>query len=549
VSSTTSPTPAAQPAPTAGFARKASGLVRDFSQLDAWIYNLFAINIVLNVALSYVLVSVTYPRASLWLSLVIAGIFCTFEAVVYAFFTTAMPRSGGDYVFQSRVLGGGVATLFAFTAITISQMIWMALAGWFGANLILSPFLLLLGAHYDIAWLRDVGEWFPKHLGVFVTGVACVAWSAFVNIRGLRLYALLQRYVFWVGMACLAVVLIALLFAGNQDFVGNFNGFMSEHYHTQNAYQQTIANGGSADFSFSLKDTILASVIASFALIYPAWGVMQAGEIKRANSLQGNLRAIVGAEVFSFVVVAIVAALLVSRVGHAFLYASGNLFYGGGTGENPLPVPPFFGFFVALLSSSSVLTWVAFVLFLAWFVMWFPNITLGGTRVIIAMAFDRVLPESLGRVDRRTHTPTAAIFAFSVGCLIAVALYAFVDKFVSLTLGLLILNITGFAATMVAAMVFPYRKREMFESTVAAKYKIAGIPVMSIAAAVFLAFVVFVDYQALFADELGLNGTDGLLFVFGCYAISAIVYVASKVYRRTKDDLDLSLVYRDLPSE
>jgi amino acid permease len=98
-------------------------------------------------------------------------------------------------------------------------------------------------------------------------------------------------------------------------------------------------------------------------------------------------------------------------------------------------------------------------------------------------------------------------------------------------------------------MVFPYRKRAMFESTVAAKYKLAGVPVMSIAAAVFLAFVVFVDYQALFADELGLNGTDGLLFVFGCYAISAVVYVASKVYRRTKDDLDLSLVYRDLPSE
>src|SRR5215471_8039021 len=115
-------------APGGGFVRKASGLVRDFSQLDAWIYNVIAINIVLNVALSYVLVTATYPHASLWLSLVIAGAFCTFEAIVYALFTTAMPRSGGDYVFQSRVLGGGVATMFAFSAVTLSQMIWMALA-------------------------------------------------------------------------------------------------------------------------------------------------------------------------------------------------------------------------------------------------------------------------------------------------------------------------------------------------------------------------------------------------------------------------------------
>jgi APA family basic amino acid/polyamine antiporter len=539
----------AAPPPTAGFVRKASGLVRDFSQLDAWIYNVLAINIVLNVALSYVLVSVTYPRASLWLSLVIAGIFCMFEAVVYAFFTTAMPRSGGDYVFQSRVLGGGVATIFAFTAVTISQMIWMALGGWFGANLILSPFLLLLGAEYHVHWLQSVGAWFPKELGIFVTGVACTAWAAFINIRGLRLYALLQRYVFWIGMVLLTVVLGALLFSSRSDFVSNFNGFMATHYHVADAYATTIKHGGAASFGFSLGDTFLASVIASFALIYPAWGVMQAGEIKRANSLGSNLRAIAGAELFSFVIVAVMAALIVSRVGQHFLYASGSLFYGGGTGSNPLPVPPFFGFFVALVGGSAFMTWVAFGLFLAWFVMWFPNITLGGTRVMIAMAFDRILPESIGKVNRRTHTPINAILWFSVGCLIAVALYSFVHKFTTLTLGLLILNITGFAATMAAAVVFPWRKKAMFESTVAARHKIAGIPTMSIAAVVFLLFVVFVDVQAFRAKELGLNGRDGLIFIFGCYAISTIIYVSSKVYRRRKDNLDLALVYRELPAE
>ena len=72
---------------------------------------------------------------------------------------------------------------------------------------------------------------------------------------------------------------------------------------------------------------------------------------------------------------------------------------------------------------------------------------------------------------------------------------------------------------------------------------------MSIAAVVFLAFVVFVDVQALRADELALNGRDGLLFIFGCYAISALIYVCSKIYRRRKEGLDLGMVYRELPSE
>lgn len=531
-----------------GFVRKASGLVRDFSQLDAWIYNVIAINIVLNVSLSYVLVAVTYPRASLWLALVIAGVFCTFEAIVYALFTTAMPRSGGDYVFQSRVLGGGVATMFAFTAVTLSQIIWMALAGWFGANIVFSPFLLLLGAQYDWSWATDAGNWFLKDIGIFTMGVVCTLWAAFVNIRGLRLYALLQRYFFWAGMVCLGIVMVTLLVSSKADFISNFNSFLSDHFNTSgNAYAETIRKGGDANFSFSLGDTILAAVIASFALIYPAWSVQQAGEIKRANNVKANSYAIVGAEIFSFIAVAILGALIVSRVGNEFLFASGSLFYGGG--DTPLPVPPFFGFFVALVASSPIFIWIAFIMFFAWFWMWFPNITLGGTRVMLAMAFDRILPEWIGQVNRRTHTPINAIIVFSIACVGLSAMYAFISTFFELTLGLLVLNITGFAATMVAAAVFPWTKSDLYNSTPIAKYKFLGLPVISICGVIFLIFVVFVDVQAFRADELALNGTKGLIFVFGTYAVAAVIYISSKIYRKKKENLDLSIVYRELPVE
>jgi amino acid transporter len=112
-----------------GFARKASGLVREFSQLDAWIYNVLALNLVVLIALAYVAVTATFPHASPWLGVVICGVFCTFEAIVYAFFLTIMPRSGGDYVFQSRVIGGGIASVFVYTAIVLSQTVLVALTG------------------------------------------------------------------------------------------------------------------------------------------------------------------------------------------------------------------------------------------------------------------------------------------------------------------------------------------------------------------------------------------------------------------------------------
>ena len=52
------------------FTRKASGLVREFSQLDAWIYNVLALNLVVLIALAYVAAAATFPQASIWLAVV-----------------------------------------------------------------------------------------------------------------------------------------------------------------------------------------------------------------------------------------------------------------------------------------------------------------------------------------------------------------------------------------------------------------------------------------------------------------------------------------------
>jgi amino acid transporter len=188
-------------------------------------------------------------------------------------------------------------------------------------------------------------------------------------------------------------------------------------------------------------------------------------------------------------------------------------------------------------------------MFFAWFWMWFTNITLGGTRVMIAMSFDRVLPEWIGTVNRRTQTPINAILVFSVACIGVTTLYAFVPNFVQYTLGLTVLNITGFAATMLAAALFPWLKKELYDSTVLVKYKIGTIPIITVCGVIFLAFAVYVDFKSLTASELGINSRNGLLFVFGTYAVAIVIYVTAKVYRKYRDNLDLGMVYRELPVE
>jgi APA family basic amino acid/polyamine antiporter len=531
-----------------GFARKASGLVRDFSQVDAWIYNVLALNLVVLIAFFYVGGIVTFPQSSLWLAVVICGVLCTFEAIVYAFFMAIMPRSGGDYVFQSRVLGGGIATVFAFTAIVLSQTVLVALTAFLGATLVISPFFVLLGAEYDWQWLIDAGNWVAKPDGIFLVSALYIGWCAFINVKGLRLYAIIQRYVFWIGMACVAVVLVMLFLTSQEDFVGNLNSFMSENYGVDNAYQTVIDEGGTTDTSFSLWSTLLAAVFASLFLAFPHWGVQQAGEIKRANSLRGNLMSIAGAEVFSFVIIAIFAGLLVSKVGTDFLYASGSLFYGGSE-ENPLPVAPFFGFFVSLASGSPIFIWIAFVMFFCWYIMLAPNAPLGATRVMLAMSFDRVLPDWFGRVNPRTHTPVNSILVFCTICIGVSALYAYAEWFVPLTVALVVPSLTAFGVTMVAAILFPRLRPSMYRSTPADQYRFLGLPVMSICAVVFLAFVIFIDIQAFTNDDLAINTSKGLIFVAVLYAIAIVTYFASKIYRQRKENLDLSVVYKELPVE
>ena len=531
-----------------GFARKASGLVREFSQLDAWIYNVLALNLVVLIALAYVGATATFPQASLWLAVVICGVFCTFEAIAYAFFLTIMPRSGGDYVFQSRILGGGVASVFVFTAIVLSQTVLVALTAYLGATLVLSPFFLLLGAEYDWQWLIDAGDWIATKDGIFIISAAYIAWCGLINVLGLRLYVLIQRYVFWVGMACVAIVLVMLLFTSHEDFVTNLNSFMAENYGVQDTYDKVIQLGGTTDTSFSLWATILAAVFFSLFLAFPHWGVMQGGEIKRAGSLRNNIYAIAGAEVFSFVVIAIFAGLLVSIVGGDFLFASGGLFYGASP-DNPLPVPPFFGFFIALASGSPIFIWIAFIMFFCWYIMLAPNAPLGATRVMVAMSFDRVLPEWFGRVNPRTHTPVNAIIVFTVVCIAVAALYAYDESFAPLTFALAIPSLTAFGLTMVAAMLFPRLRPAMFKNTVADRIRIAGIPVMAICAFIFAAFVVFVDYQLLFNSDYAVNGSDGLIFIGVLYAISLATYFGMKIYRTRVQKIDISVAYKELPIE
>src|SRR5437868_2745505 len=90
---------------TGVFLRKATGLVREVSLIDALIMNTLGMNVAVGAVFLFLQAPANFPNGNMLLAVVIGTVLMAFTLLwVYSEFAAAMPRSGGDYVFVSRAL-------------------------------------------------------------------------------------------------------------------------------------------------------------------------------------------------------------------------------------------------------------------------------------------------------------------------------------------------------------------------------------------------------------------------------------------------------------
>jgi amino acid transporter len=517
--------------------RPAPDVVRSWRPFDGLLYNSMTMNVVVMFSLPLLTALAFYPTGNLPLAIVVAGAFCTIEAVVYAFLASTFPRNGGDYFFQSRLLSGAVGTVFAFTAVVLGGAMWMAIAGWFACNMAVGPFVLLLGRRLESELLISFGHWLLSDHGLMALALAVTAWSAVVNVWGMRAYARLQRAFWAVGAVCmLALFVMALTTTFAIDAT---------------SAEATIAEARRLGFGAETTGAALATValipVAAFPLIYPAWSVQQGGEIRRAHELRVQVLMIVGAEIVTVAVALMTLSMVMKQLGADYLGASAYLFFHS-PGSLPGDVVPFVG----ILHVSGWLGGVPLVfmaiLFNAWFWMWAPDITLAASRVLLAMSSDRLLPHWLGYLDVRAKAPVRAIAFFSALCVGAALMYAY-SGFWRLTLDAALLNVAAFAVTCGAAAAFPWTKRELYRESTAAAYEVLGVPLITVLGAVFVAFTCLLAWRFLVDDALAL-GADlvvSLSFVAALYAFSLALYFGFHRYRRAREGVEVEIFYREMP--
>src|ERR1700755_3079034 len=111
------------------FVRQSSGLVRNVSVTNALFFNVAAfVGVGLTLypifySLAFVPVWRWGPFSEYGWAAIIAGLFCVLLALIFASLTSVMPRSGGDYVFSSRILHPFLGWLESWTLVIASVLI------------------------------------------------------------------------------------------------------------------------------------------------------------------------------------------------------------------------------------------------------------------------------------------------------------------------------------------------------------------------------------------------------------------------------------------
>jgi basic amino acid/polyamine antiporter, APA family len=523
------------------FVRKATGLVRGWAVRDAFIYSVFAINLV---TLGFYIFSFGpfIPAGSLLWAVILSGAYLVFQAITYASLIAAMPRAGGDYVWMSRVLGGGIGFVLAVCGWWFILWHWVPIY----ANIlnieVLGPMAAIVGWDGAVTWLSDKP-------GIFVASILTAIFASVFIALGIRTYARIQKICFYGGVAGLAIMAILLLVNSKANFISSFNTEAAQTYGAQNAYQGTLT-AGLKDYdpggvgSFSLSATVLLIPMLLFFNLWSNWGATLYGEVRGASDFRKNIYAMGGALVATTIVGAIFLLLFAKTFGWDFYNAASNAFWAG---TGPTGVFPYPGMMAAFLMGSPVLQFILITLLSLWFFGWVGSVFLSSTRVIFATAFDRVLPEWAAKVGRN-GVPYAALALMLVPSIPISYLYAYNADFTSWTLDATLVIAITFLGSAVAAAILPWRKPEIYKASPIARYKVLGVPLITFAAVMFAIILVFSLYHWFKDDVYGVNNVSSLRYMGAMYLLAIAIYVGSRLFRRSQG-MDLKMVYDEIPVE
>lgn len=532
------------------YIRKASGLIKEVGPFT-----------VMSIGVSYVICDgfyffmvqapYTFPGTNILLSMGIAGIMLSLVALCEMFLTVAMPRAGGEYIHLSRIIHPVIGYFTSWQVWQGNTFITAVVA--VTTTVFFGQLFHVIGMITGSTWWIDLGKSLAVPLAnpTFYIGFALLV----LIICWILLLVGIRAYKWWInilfilpligGVATLATN--AYLLSGGINLIksgwdstfgaGAWNEIVTVA--NANGWQNYVAGVWGWPGPWSM-DATFASLVSSG---YAWWGIGMAnyvaGEVKEPSKSFGI--GIPAAIVIIGAYYLIGAALVFMAYGD--FISMYNYVVMGGYGDqlkiNPGLTPTFSLFtYGPILSSNPIVGLIVAFTAALWMFNDIPIFPLVSSRIMFALAFDRMFPTVFAKVNR-FGSPSWSINL----CMILIILGVFLTWWNPWFLGMICF--TGvfwrYFWSSWATAILPYSRPDLFERGFT--WKLAGFPVASILGIISIiltAWLMFPVMQWILTDQTYIWWT-----IFW-WAFSIVLFIAFYAYNQKKG-IDVSELYRTIP--
>ncbi len=540
--------PAPPLATSAVFTRNATGLVRGVSPRSAFVLQFLGSHPAYPLAYGLFFSFALFPGGSFLLAGLLTIPLTLAFAYAFGLLSSMLPRTGGDYLFVSRIVSPTIGLISSF-CMNCAQLLSLAFFGAAVTTLGLAPGLAVIGLVSGSNGLVNAAATIStSHGWQFLIGSVLFILGALILVGGWKWTIRIQNTILVLLTISFLICLAAVLFTSHHAFVADFNNFARPHTHLADSYQATIAAANKAGINtnpgFSFTNTIpMVGIFASFA-IYTWFAAYAGGELRRARTTrQAHMMGAAGTT--AVVLVALCAALFIHTFGNSFMIAA--------NGSSGLPkgiaAAPTYIFLVSAIYGSTPLAVIIVLFFMTYFLAPVYAIDMTITRTIFAFSFDGLLPRRLSAVEERTKTPWWAIGITWVLTEITFLIALHLGNFFQILVYATLIQLVSMGLVGLCAAIIPFRKPELYRAG-ATQAKILGVPVVTVAgvSAIVAAIIVYVIYFH-WSAEFGL--TNKLSFVYwlvGTIAAGALFYNLARFVQRRRGT-NVELAYAEIPPE
>jgi amino acid transporter len=518
------------------FTRRASGLVRELSWFDVFVF-VVAGPAASGVTFYSVSTAADFPGASLPLAFLVGLAIFLPVTLLVAITSATMPRSGGLYIAVSRVLGPTIGYLSAWL-LFIGYGISSGVLGYIVVGLMGSAFSTA-ALSSQIGWLARLGEIMQMSHWQLVGGGLWVGLFWLIAYRGIRKVKSMMRAMFFIPLGGTLIAIVWFFLSGGPEGVAaSFNSTWGA-----GAFQAVIQKAselGWTSQSFSIAGTVKALIVVIWAYASITIINYAGGEIKtpKTSMIRGFTIGTLFVGIFYVIIVqSVYQAFGPFIASYDFLYDQHPEVLSGIMGGLVKPSVPFY--FMAVAGN----VWFGLVIALT-VALWYANSILPGflanSRLAFALSMDKSFPKALSAVNRRTGSPTNAVHLNAVFCLVGVLIMMLsVDAILS------ILTITTFFVFWpfgLSAMLLPYHKREIYDRS-PVQWSVFGVPAMTILGGFTFLVGWFFIYLSLRNFSIPV-----MITLIGVMLAGLVVYLYQQA-RNREEGVDVESIYSQIPPE